>query len=289
MDCIATPPLSKFGMVWVHLAPGVSCFLCLLPVRRSLIQRMSEHEEYWKFIHSLVSSWCSKPHESGEWYLTELAENKNPKCSSLVWAKPEPFQRRENMQPHWFGFPFLGRSFSWCWPAPHRSLATWAISTEFKILPKTRGIGNFVRMVILRSFPSQIPNSCGSDKHLKCSAKPSEVPNALISTHISAQRPQSYSECNGLLGNFFCMSAQGPLPMWEWVWNAIYNTNIGFECLQNMIDFWDETCLHSSKSNNLPQSNPSTIFWLFFVLFCFVSEPFHNIIRIFFLSILLSV
>lgn len=167
------------------------------------------------------------------------------------------------MQPHWFGFPFLGRSSSWCWPAPHRSLATRAISMEFKILPKTRGIGNFVRMVILRSFPSQIPNLCGSDKHLKCTAKPSEVPNALISTHISAQRPQSYSEGNGLLGNFFCMSAQGPLPMWKWFWNAIYNTNIGFECLQNMFDFEMRHVYILPNQNNLPQSNPSAIFYFF--------------------------
>ena len=43
-----------------------------------------------------------------------------------------------------------------------------------------------MRMVILRRFPSKIPNLCGSDKHLKGTAKPSEVTDAFIFNHISA-------------------------------------------------------------------------------------------------------
>ena len=171
--------------------------------------------------------------------------------SALSWFEPNPNLFKGVKTSSHIGLVFL----SWATLLPgagqHHTEVLWhePFSRHFKFCQKKkkRGIGNFVRMVILRRFPSQIPNLCGSDKHLKCTAKPSEVPNALISNHISAQRPQSNSECNGLLGNIFCMPAQDSptyaemglehhLQHKHWVWMS-----------PEHIQFLDETCLHSPK------------------------------------------
>lgn len=127
-------------------------------------------------------------------------------------------------------------------------------------------------MVILRRFPSQIPNLCGSDKHLKCTAKPSEVSNVLISTHISAQRPQSNSERNGLLGNTFCMPVQDLPTYVEIGLEGHCKTNIGFECPRNMFNFQMKHVYILPNKNNLPQSNPSII------VYSFASEQLQNVI-----------
>lgn len=65
-----------------------SSILFFLPAR-SLVQSMSEHQEYSKFIHSLGFCWCSKPPESGERHLKKLAHGIQT-SSALSWLEPNP-------------------------------------------------------------------------------------------------------------------------------------------------------------------------------------------------------
>ena len=102
---------------------------------------------------------------------------------------------------------------------------------------KKRGIGNFMRMVILRRFPSQIPNLCGSDKHLQGTANLLRSLMHLFSITFLHRDLKVTVNAMVCFEIFYVCQPTVPLPMWKWVWNAICNTNIGFECPQNMFNF----------------------------------------------------
>lgn len=107
-----------------------SSILFFLPAR-SLVQSMSEHQEYSKFIHSLGFCWCSKPPESGERHLKSWHTEYKPQALFPGWSQTQTFSEAWKHTATLVCVPSPGRFPRWCWPAPHRSLSTWAISKEF--------------------------------------------------------------------------------------------------------------------------------------------------------------